>query len=54
MLTTVEIELIGYVGKNPIFPKPNEYPNFVTFSTYCLVVYDCSKPNQETKIFLKN
>ena len=31
MLTTVEIELIGYVGKNPIFPKPNEYPNFVTF-----------------------
>lgn len=32
MLTTAEIELIGYVGKDPIFPKPNEYPNFVTFS----------------------
>jgi single stranded DNA-binding protein len=32
MLTTAEIELIGYVGKDPIFPKPNEYPHFVTFS----------------------
>ena len=31
MLTTAEIELIGYAGKDPIFPKPNEYPNFVTF-----------------------
>lgn len=32
MLTSAEIELIGYVGKDPILPKPNEYPNFVTFS----------------------
>lgn len=32
MISTAEIELIGYVGKDPIFPKPNEYPNFVTFS----------------------
>ena len=32
MITTAEIELIGYVGKDPILPKPNEYPNFVTFS----------------------
>ena len=32
MLTSSEIELIGYVGKDPIFPKPDEYPNFVTFS----------------------
>ena len=32
MITSAEIELIGYVGKDPIFPKPNEYPNFVTFS----------------------
>ena len=32
MLTGSEIELIGYVGKDPIFPKPDEYPNFVTFS----------------------
>ena len=32
MLTTAKIELIGYAGKDPIFPKPNEYPNFVTFS----------------------
>jgi single stranded DNA-binding protein len=32
MLTIAEIELIGYAGKDPIFPKPNEYPNFVTFS----------------------
>ena len=31
MITSAEIELIGYVGKNPIFPKPNEYPNFITF-----------------------
>ena len=31
MITSAEIELIGYVGKDPIFPKPNEYPNFVTF-----------------------
>lgn len=32
MISTAEIELIGYVGKDPIFPKPNEYPHFVTFS----------------------
>jgi len=32
MLTSAEIEIIGYVGKDPIFPKPNEYPNFITFS----------------------
>lgn len=32
MLTSSEIELIGYVGKDPIFPKPDEYPHFVTFS----------------------
>jgi single stranded DNA-binding protein len=32
MISTAEIELIGYVGKDPILPKPNEYPNFVTFS----------------------
>lgn len=32
MISTAEIELIGYAGKDPIFPKPNEYPNFVTFS----------------------
>ena len=25
MITSAEIELIGYVGKDPIFPKPNEY-----------------------------
>lgn len=31
MITTAEIEVIGYVGKNPIVPKPQEYPNFVTF-----------------------
>lgn len=31
MITAAEIEVIGYVGKDPIFPKPNEYPNFVTF-----------------------
>lgn len=31
MITTAEIEVIGYVGKDPIFPKTNEYPNFVTF-----------------------
>lgn len=31
MRTTAEIELIGYIGKDPIFPKPSEYPNFVTF-----------------------
>lgn len=31
MITTAEIELIGYVGKDPIVPKPQEYPNFVTF-----------------------
>jgi single-stranded DNA-binding protein len=32
MLTSAEIELIGYAGKDPIFPKPDEYPHFVTFS----------------------
>lgn len=32
MISTAEIELIGYVGKDPIFPKPNEYLHFVTFS----------------------
>lgn len=32
MISTAEIELIGYVGKDPIFPKPNEYPHFVTFA----------------------
>lgn len=32
MISTAEIELIGYVGKDPIFPKPHEYPHFVTFS----------------------
>ena len=32
MITSAEIELIGYVGKNPIVPKPEEYPNFITFS----------------------
>ena len=32
MISTAEIELIGYVGKDPIFPKPNEYRHFVTFS----------------------
>ena len=32
MLTSAEIELIGYVGKDPIVPKPEEYPNFITFS----------------------
>jgi single stranded DNA-binding protein len=31
MITTAEIEVIGYVGKNPIVPKSQEYPNFVTF-----------------------
>ena len=31
MITTAEIELIGYVGKDPIVPKPQEYPNFITF-----------------------
>lgn len=31
MITTAEIELIGYVGKDPIIPKPQEYPNFITF-----------------------
>jgi single stranded DNA-binding protein len=32
MITSAEIEIIGYVGKNPIVPKPEEYPNFITFS----------------------
>jgi len=32
MITTAEIELIGYAGKDPVVPKPEEHPNFVTFS----------------------
>jgi hypothetical protein len=49
MISTAEIELIGYVGKDPIFPKPNEYPHFVTFSVGVSRTWKDKEGNEKKK-----
>lgn len=47
MRNSAIIEVIGYVGQDPKTPKPQEYPNFVTFQVGVSRIWKDKQGNEQ-------